>query len=267
LRQRGQDGDQQMSDYFASPRQKLVRAKKYIADLERERDLFVNDQQWSYIVEINPDIGSKEFKIRFTGDVSDRFSDIASNALQNLRSALDHSINSTARVSGKRDPRNAYFPFGDTPNGLEQAIKGRCKDVHPDIVSLVRTFRPYRTGNHSPIPWVLNNTANIDKHAMVCPFAGTLRHVIFGGPEAATRPLFIHPPRWDQNKNEIVYAVCAPEESPDCNIHLSIDIAFREIDFARGEAATWVLDAMASEVERVLIAVEAETRRIFPGAF
>jgi len=256
-----------MLDYFDSPRRKLKRAKKYIANLERERDVFINEQPWSSAVEINLDTGLKEFKVRFNGDISDSFGDIASNVLQNLRAALDQSVNSAARASGKSDPRKARFPFGDTPEGLEHGIKGWCKDVPPDIVALVRTFKPYRTGNQNPILWALNNTANVDKHSMVCPCEGTLNHVVRGGPAGAIRPLFVHPPRFDRGKNEIVYAVCPPEVSPGCHFHLSFDIAFGEIAAVGGEPVLGVLKAMAGVVESVLVAIEALTRRLFPAAF
>ena len=251
-----------MIDYFESPKLKLARAKKYVDDLERERDRFVDEHPWSHVVEANLDGSRKEYKIKFTRDFPDAFGDFTSNALQNLRSALDHAANASARAAGVSDPRSAYFPFGNDPKGLEDGIKGRCKDVLPDIVTVIRRFKPYRTGNPNPILWAINNTANVDKHAIVHPMAGCVDSVKLSGPDATCRPLLIHPPRWDGAKNEIIYAVSTPDFNPNYNVDIKIDIAFGEIGVVDGHPAAGLLKAMIHEVQNVLVAIEAETRKL-----
>jgi hypothetical protein len=262
LRHDGRNANQQMPDYFASPRNKLARAKKYIADLETERNRFINDQPWSRVVEVNRDRGTKEFKIKFTRDIPDVFSDLTSNVLHNLRAALEHAANAAARASGIAAPKNAYFPFADNAAELERQIKGRCKDVPTDIVAVFRTFIPYRAGN--PVFWAINLAANIDKHAVSVGITGGLDAVVFRGPNTATRPLTVIPPRFDARKNEIVYAVCGPEMTPDCDLHPVVDVTFGEIDIVGGHPVLRVLNAMANEVHNVLVAVEAKSRLLFP---
>jgi hypothetical protein len=61
---------------------------------------------------------------------------------------------------------NAYFPFAKDA-GLENAIKGRSKDVPQEIYPLLRSFEPYQGGNE--ILGGLNMRCNADKHKMLTP--------------------------------------------------------------------------------------------------
>jgi hypothetical protein len=71
------------------------------------------------------------------------------------------------------------------------------------------------------------------------------------------------------SNGEIIFAFGSPEIGPDYDVHLTFDIAFGEssIDVISGQPAIAVLDDMIRIVESILLAIEAETRRIFPGAF
>ena len=75
-------------------------------------------------------------------------------------------------------------------------------------------------------------------------------------------PSLIHPPRWDGAKNEIIYAVSPPDFNPNYNVDIKIDIAFGEIGVVDGHPAAGLLKAMIHEVQNVLVAIEAETRKL-----
>jgi len=207
-----------MIDPFYSPKRKLARAKKHLADLEAVRESVIDEQSWTLVTDCNFDGGHKEFKIRFARDVADIFGDIAFDALHNLRAVLDHAAHVTARLDGKFRSRRACFPFGDTPHDLENSIKGRSKDIPPDILTVIREFKPYRTGNLNPLLWALNNAVNEDKHFMVCPVFNAPQTVNFGGPEGAIRPLFAHPPIWDRAKNEIIWVWLLWNDAPGIGV-------------------------------------------------
>ena len=258
-----------MTDYFASPKRKLARAKKHISDLKRERGRFIEVHSDSHVAEINPDTGLKEFKILFSDFDFGEFSDIASDAFQNLRNALDHVCAASAWASGKTSSRPcAYFPVGKTSNDVERAIKGKCKDLPPEIKALLRTFNPYATGNRHPFLWALADTANVDKHALVRPYIPSLWTVVVGGPEAIERSLkFISKPTWNATKNEIVYATTPADVTPQHSIHPKIDITLAEGHGIDGIPALLAFGLISNAVECVLVAIEAETRRLFPNAF
>jgi len=259
-----------MPDRFYSPKRKLNRAKKHIGDLVRERDRFIEAYKDSDVVEINPDTGLKEFKVIISGFDFGEFSDIAADAFQNLRSALDHACAASAWASGVTSPRPcAYFPVGATAQDVGNSIKGRCKDLHPDIVALLRTFNPYKTGHRFPFLWALADTSNIDKHAIIRPYVPSLWNIVVeGGTLVLGGPMkFILNGTWNATKNEIVYATCPADFTPQYDVHPKIDITLAEGHGIDNIPALLALDQIANMVEGVLMAIEAETRRLFPGSF
>jgi hypothetical protein len=258
-----------MPDYFYSPKRKLARAKKHIGDLKRERDRFVDLYSNSSVVEINPDSGLKEFKVVIAGYDFGEFSDIAADAFQNLRSTLDHACAASAWAKGVTGPRPcAYFPVGATSHDLGNSIKGRCKDLHPDVIALLRTFNPYKTGNRFPFLWALADTANIDKHAVIRPYVPSLRHIFVEGGTSVGGPVkFIFSGTWNAQKYELVFATCPATFTPQYDIHPKIDITLAEGHGIDTIPALLALDQIANVVESVLMAIEAETRRLFPAAF
>jgi hypothetical protein len=68
-------------------------------------------------------------------------------------------------------------------------------------------------------------------------------------------------------KNEIVYTTFSPEVQTDYDFEVTIDIAFGEIPVVFGHPVLGLLNAMAYEVENVLIRIEAECRILFPSVF
>jgi len=265
-------------DPFAKAKLKLVRAKKNRDDFEAERGRFIGAYPWSQTTETSADGLSKLFKVRLTRPFPDTFSALVSYATQNLRACLDVAACATARCGGKSG-KNAPFPFGESPEGLENCIKGRCKQIHPDILTLMRGFKPYKTGN--PLLWAINHVANLDKHAdIVIPMVAGTSSMVFigtlprGGTAAVTFPkasplLMLSTPVWRPEDNEIIYgvSVTGPEACPDYDVRIMLDIAFGEIDIVGRQPAIGVLYHMIREVESVLLALEAETRRLFPTAF
>jgi hypothetical protein len=259
-------------DPFAKAKLKLVRAKKNRDDFEVERGRFIGAHPWSQVAEAGADGHSKEFKVRLNRPFPDTFSELASYTTQNLRACLDGAACATAKCWGKSG-NNAPFPFSDSPEGLENNIKGRCKDLHSDILTLMRGFKPHKPGN--PLLWAINHIANLDKHAdIVIPIAAGVSSLIFtgtlpgGGSAAITLPIS---PFWRPENNEIVCTISGIEAHPklraNYDVNIMLDIAFGEIDVVGRQPAIGVLYHMVGEVERILLAIEAETRRLFPGAF
>lgn len=259
-------------DPFAKAKLKLVRAKKNRDDFEIERGRFIGAHPWSQTTESGADGCSKEFKVRLNRPFPDTFSELASYATQNLRACLDVAACASAKCSGKSG-NNAPFPFGESPEGLENSIKGRCKDIHPDILTLMRGFKPYKAGN--PLLWAINHIANLDKHAaIVIPVAPGVGSLVFtgrlpGGGEATINlPMS---PFWRPENNEVVCTISGIETHPklraNYDVNIMLDIAFGEIDVVGRHPAIGVLYQMISVVEGILLAIEAETKRLFPQAF
>jgi hypothetical protein len=249
-----------MSNPFESAKRKIARAKKHIDDVKREVVAFT--QNAAYIRFSEPDTKNPQLivhKVRMNNSVPDGLSEIAGDALANLRQALDHATYGAAIASGKSNPRSAYFPFGRTESDVDNAIKGNCKDVPQELYSLLRAFKPHSGGNE--VLYTLSQMANRDKHALLTPVGATA--VDAGMNVSGTGYMSMPDPHfWDHAKNEMVLITLGP--GAQCNAHFRFfsTIAFSGISTIESEPAPTVLDTIASEVDRVISLIEEEARRL-----
>ena len=182
-------------------------------------------------------VGLREFsKIKFPS-VPEQLADIASEAANSLRSALDRTGYATAVASGKTNPKKAYFPIADSEAQLKDVIDRRCTDLPKNIVALFRTFKPYKGRND--LLWALNRIANTNKHCRLVPV-----DLFVGSPSMEVS--------WRSTEHEIVYTRNGVETNPDDNLCFQIDIAFDEVDVIRGQPICTVLGNMSHQVQNVL---------------
>jgi hypothetical protein len=247
-------------DLFDSPKRRIRRANEHIRNLEARIKRFFKDEPYRRIVELNTS-GSKEIhKIRFIKPFPDRPGELAFEAGVALRSALDQVGYATAVASGKVRPKSAYFPIADSAVQLETDVigRGRCGDLPQEILALFRNFKPYKGGNDSI--WALNKICNSRHIVLLEPIAMALGQIHFrvgrfsGGTEFFSS--------WDAEKNEIAFASLPIGSNPQYDAQISIMVAFGDVEGVRGEEAASSLRTMASEVERIVLTTEAETRRL-----
>ncbi len=184
---------------------------------------------------------------------------MAGDAIGNLREALDHATFGVAVASGCSDAQNAYFPFAGTEERLDSTIKGRCKDIPKEIYPLLRAFKPYHEGNE--ILFTLNRIANRNKHALLIP-VGAIS--LDAGLSVKGTGFFSMPQPhiWDHTKNEMELITLGPGSQFNAHFRFFNTVAFAGIKIIERDAAVEVLDTIRCEVERVLLAIEAESRRL-----
>jgi len=68
-------------------------------------------------------------------------------------------------------------------------------------------------------------------------------------------------PHWHPEEQEIVFARAAPGAQLEYDLKVSFFVAFGEVEGMKGEPASGALDAIAGEVERIIVATKAEARR------
>jgi hypothetical protein len=248
-----------MSDLFHSSKRRIARAKAHIDELKGKADQFLKDNPCSRVIERDSDGLHEVHKIKFSA-IPDIIEDIAIDAIGNLRPALDHAGYALAVAAGAHSPKNAYFPIAESESELENLIKGRCKDIPAEIISLFRTFKPHAGGND--LIWALNRANNSNKHRLLIPFFQFPRDMNLRVSGTGGSGVQIPPPVYDRAKNEIVFAIIATDSQLQYNLNGTYCIAFDEIAPIEGYAVTDVLNAMAREVERIVMATEAEARRI-----
>ncbi len=69
-------------------------------------------------------------------------------------------------------------------------------------------------------------------------------------------------PRWNRSKHEIIFAITDSEKPTRYKLQFGMEVAFDEIDIVKGKPVVPVLYDLSSIVDSILVATEAEARRI-----
>lgn len=238
---------------------RIARANEHIRNLDRRVRRFFDAKPYVRVTDRGDDGLNDVHKIKLTKEFPAGVTSVAAEAIEGLRSALDHAAFATTVLSGVKHSRSGYFPISSSAAELDRVIKGRCKDVPPDIVSLFRSFNPYKGGND--LIWALNNACNTSKHGIIVPVgmaaAGMhIKHMTLAGTGSIPAPV------WNNEKNEIVFATTGPDTQLQYDLNISFFVAFGEVDGIGGQPAVPLLNAIAREVNRIVLAIEAEAKRI-----
>lgn len=250
-----------MTDPFASPKRRLTRAKEHVANLQTMINGFSESKPYARVVERNVK-GFDEHKIRLTSSIPDGITDIAYEAIEALRSVLDQALYPIAVACGAKRPDLIHFPIVNSATDLDDAMRGRLKDLQPDILSLLRSFKPYLGGNN--LIWALNQIRRQAAHRLLIPVGvatvgAFVRSASINGPWLMD---VLTVPKWDRAKNEMICIVTGPGAEVNYDIDISLTVTFGEVEGVAGHPVIGTLDAFSGEVERILMAIEAEARRL-----
>jgi hypothetical protein len=246
-------------DPFFSAKLRIARATDHLNDLEAQIDKFFAGTPYTSLVELDPDGIHAIHKIHILHRFPLVWYILATEIVEHLRASLDHATFAT-----RTQPTTNYaaFPFGKTPDDLDNSVRGRSKDVPPEIQALLRSFNAYQGGN-DPL-YILNELSNASKHGLVTLVAGAAHSgEIVGTAEGIARGIqFLEPLTWDSKKNEIPYARTKRGDHFEHKGTIRVYVALKHPDGVGPIAVTAVLDTMVRECERVVLAIEAESKRI-----
>jgi hypothetical protein len=161
-------------------------------------------------------------------------------------------------------PFLAAFPNLGTPISrseiplptLMRTLRGDAKIC---LLKSERSFDSHQGGNYAL--WALNKLCNANKHRLLIPVGITHGGMAIRRMTATGGISFPFAP-FDRIKNQIVTARVGPNGTFEYDMQLSFSVQFDDFNGVKGGPAVGVLDAIASEVDRVLRATEAECRRI-----
>jgi hypothetical protein len=244
-----------MGKAFATAHQRIAWAKQDIRDLkEKAREFFSSDIH-KRIVEPDSD-GYMVDKVRFTKRLPSNVTKSAVSAIENLRAALDHTACSVVPFCHKT---KTAFPFGDSKGEFEGHLKSKGKHLPDEIKSLFRAFKPYQRGN--PPLWALNKLCNTHKHRTIIEPGIDVKDVEFVSAPFASF-LRYHRPKWDRRKNEIIISRTTGNGTSQHDVDLLLGIQFGKVQVFSGLEALSSLRSLTSMVERIVMATEAEAKRI-----
>ncbi len=159
-----------MTNALASPKRTLNRAKHHILDLHQRVAAFLIQKPYAGVVEFDSTTTKYLHKLKLTKPFPDDFATIAADAAGNLRDVLDQVGYAVAVAAGATDPDyGAFFPFCGREADFEHVAKDRCKFIPHDILTLFRSFKPYKGGND--LLWALNRICNTKKHKLIVPIS------------------------------------------------------------------------------------------------
>jgi len=96
------------------------------------------------------------------------FAIITGDAIQNLRSALDHLAYQLFLVgtNGSTDGHHVYFPIHRGATEYQNNLSRQTQGMRQDAVSTLNTLEPYKGGKGHKL-WVLHELNLIDKHRLL----------------------------------------------------------------------------------------------------
>jgi hypothetical protein len=223
-------------------------------------------------IERDPQSGDATFYVADMTPIPPDVSIIAGDAIQNLRSALDHLVYAMMTKAGAKITTQTGFPIFDTfalysnpKSGALRKIGGLGKLATQEIDRL----KPYKGGNDNL--WLLHKLNNIDKHRLLL----TVGHSVVGStmlpsdkariisayrvshpnspdPEIKGAYLNFGPSSLPQFP-EIGDKLCTvPASDVNENMEFLIDIAINERDVARGALLSLILKIIGSEVQLIV---------------
>jgi hypothetical protein len=109
---------------------KLKRAKKHIGDLEGAIRSFHGSGPYSIPHKDNLKTGERTYYIHFKREIPDDFSLMIGDAIQNLRSALDHLATRLVEIGTDPRVKRPYYPIFDSADAYETGKMGKIRELY-----------------------------------------------------------------------------------------------------------------------------------------
>lgn len=243
-----------MTDPFRSAKRRIARADAHIQQLHTGIREFMNSEPYAVVVE--PDfvhrVPRRKLIVRQVRPFPDELGDLAAEAVDALRSALDHACYAAANKPGAK---YTSFPFGDSEAELETCIKGRCKDLPAELVEKLRGYRPYKGGDDTL--WAFNKARQSNQHKLLIDVSaiitGTAADYINLKSDGYVG---IHPPRWDSQKQEMEVAEWGEGTDVEFYPKIALSITFKNAGVISGKRAIPLLSEFRETVATIVSDIE-----------
>lgn len=249
---------------------KIERAKKHIADLEFEREVFFSLNPYGTRIEHDPETREQIHRFQINRPVHDSIPLTIGDVVHNLRTALDHLAYQLVEANGQAPTWKTGFPIRKTPEAYKTVDKAIIKGIAADPLKLIGTIQPYQSGYDGL--GALTELDNFDKHcALVIAAVGVVKLGMFipklpeGAPEhtynmrftwlgASTGTTRMEILQEGQELARVqpatVGGLIDPEMYPQP--HIAFEIAFHQPKVVEGEPVVPLLTQLTQLVERVV---------------
>lgn len=154
------DGDERLRLIRA----KVERARKHVNDVESEVRTFLATTPYVVGTKKDPETRKPVHYLSSVRVPPTSAAAITGDAIQNLRSALDHLVHHLIQVgTGQPGPfRHSEFPIFDSATDYYAKKDPKLKGARPGAVEAVDALEPYKGGNDTL--WQIHALNLVDKH-------------------------------------------------------------------------------------------------------
>src|ERR1043166_1380670 len=129
-------------DPFEISESSIAWAKHHIAEVEKEIDLLLDDENaCTSVVEISKNGIWQMIKFKLSKPMPLPLRGHASDAVINLRHALDQAICAVHALCSL-PTHSKYFPIGKSVSEFQNTLKGRCGSLPQDIRDIISASNP-----------------------------------------------------------------------------------------------------------------------------
>jgi hypothetical protein len=149
-------------------RLKAERADKHILDLNAAIQTFYSTNPYEVSTKRDPETGNLAHYMVRADPIPATIVMIAGDALNNLRSTLDHLAQQLYLVGsgGSVFRDQTSFPIAETPKKFKSVLWGKVEGMRQDAIDAIRALEPYTGGKGADL-WTFHRLNNIDKHRMI----------------------------------------------------------------------------------------------------
>lgn len=247
---------------------KVERAKQCIADLNVAIQDFLKSNPYSIGTKRDPQTRRLVYYVTKVQPTPSTIPAIAGDAIQNIRSALDHLAYQLFLVGTNGEKgvgRRIYFPIDGSAENFKKNLSRRTEGIRQEAINAICTLEPYKEGKGGKL-LVLHELNIIDKHRSLLTVGSAYRSFNIGAiaTRLAQKPWKgIFPiPKFDEFIRpadrmcplEVGDELWIDETNaePDSNLQFRFDIAFNEPQVIASESIIETLEGFASLVSEVI---------------
>jgi hypothetical protein len=255
-----------MDDFapFESSQVLLQETEARIANFERNTAAFLEGCGYTIVRRVDNKAAQQVFSYNFSRRIPPTLRAVASGIVADIKHALDQATCDAILLTRGIDVKSVHFPIGKTRPDFENETKRRLAKAHHELFEFVMALQVHDAND--PAFYQFLRLAGGAKHTRLLRVGlsaeGNILHVT---PDKA---LYIPGPAtfgslaWNEARNELDFLRINVREHYEADfspvLHLQLDKGEPPLD---GPAVA-IFREMASKAQRIIMALEAEARRI-----
>lgn len=147
---------------------KVNRGKKHAVELEEAQQVFFLEHEDMFAWNEDPKSKDRVYFLKYVPEIPIEFSLMAGDAIQNLRSSLDHLAYHLVCVGTCSDGpfHHVYFPIAANSKDYYKMRDRVCDGMRPEAISAIDAIQPYG-GGAGEILWHIHSLNIFDKHRLL----------------------------------------------------------------------------------------------------